>query len=231
MVIDLINGALRTLGVLASGEQAKPSEAQDALEYLKQMLDSWSNEGLLIHALTHEAFTLSSQRSYTIGTGGDFNTTRPTTIESARIRDSGGLENPVEIASLNLWAGLPLKNTVENWPAYLYYEPTYPLGKIEFSAIPFAGDQLRLVTTKPIATLGLNSVVEFPPGYEKAIRLGLAVELAADYGAEITPVIAANYQQARNVLKRINSVSRMRTMRVDAGLLPSRGYDINTGSV
>lgn len=227
---QLIDGALRTIGVLASGEQAKPSEAQDALQYAKQMLDSWSNEGLLVPALTHESFTLSSKRTYTIGPGGDFDTVRPTTIENVRIRDAGNLETPVSIASLNLWANISLKDTVVNTPDYVYYEPEYPLGRLEFSCIPTAGDTLKLVTTKPITELpALTESVQFPPGYDKAIRLGLAIELAPEYGVEISAAVAAGYRQAIMVLKRTNSKTRMGTVEVDSGLIRKNGYDINHG--
>lgn len=227
---QLIDGALRTIGVLASGEQAKPSEAQDALQYAKQMLDSWSNEGLLVPALTHESFTLSSKRTYTIGPGGDFDTVRPTTIENVRIRDAGNLETPVSIASLNLWANISLKDTVVNTPDYVYYEPEYPLGRLEFSCIPTAGDSLKLVTTKPITELpALTESVQFPPGYDKAIRLGLAIELAPEYGVDVSQVVAAGFRQAIMVLKRTNSKTRMGTVEVDSGLVRKNGYDINHG--
>lgn len=227
----LINGALRSIRVLASGEEAKPSETQDGLEYARQMLESWSNEGLLVNALTHESFTLSSKRTYTIGSGGDFDTVRPTTIENVRIRDPGGLETTVTIASLNIWAGIDLKDTVVNAPNYVYYEPEYPLGRLEFSGIPTTGDTLKLVTTKPIEELpALTESVQFPPGYDKAIRLGLAIELASEYGVDIPPEIALNFRQAIMVLKRINSKTRIGTIEVDSGLTQQkRGYDINHG--
>ncbi len=227
---QIIDSALRMIGVLASGEEAQPAEAQDAILYAKQMLDSWSNEGLLVPALTHETFYLTNQRSYTIGPGGDFDTIRPTTIENARIRDSGGLEQPVTITSVNQWASIRLKDTEVNSPSYLYYEPEFPLGRIEFSALPQAGDTLKLITTKPITELpALTGQVSFPPGYDRAIRLGLAIELAPEYGKQLDQVIAAQFRQAIMVLKRINSRSRAMTLEVDPGLTLQRGYDINHG--
>ncbi len=227
---QLIDSALRMIGALASGEDAQPAEVQDALLYAKQMLDSWSNEGLMVNALTHESFTLTGSRSYTIGPGGNFDTIRPTTIESARIRDAGGLETPVTIASQNIWTGIHLKDTSEYSPSYLYYEPEYPLGRIEFSALPTPNDTLKLITTKPITELpALTEQVSFPPGYERAIRLGLAIELAPEYGKQLDQVIAAQYRQSLAVLKRTNSRTRDLTMQVDSGLVLRGGYDITSG--
>lgn len=226
----LIDSALRSIGVLASGEEARPAELQDALLYAKQMMDGWANETLLVPALVHETFTLTSARQYTIGPAGDFDTVRPTLIEHARIRDAGGLERPVEIVSLNIWAEIGIKDTIHDWPSYLYYEPSYPLGVIRFSANTRAGSELKLVTSKPLAELpALTSETEFPPGYERCIRLGLALELAPEYGKQVDPVIAAQYRQARAVLKRTNSATRTGTLKVDGGLLQPRGYDIYSG--
>ena len=226
----LLEGALRKIGVLAAGEEAEASELKDALEIANEWLESLSNEGLLIYALTHESFTLSSQRTYTFGPGGDFDTVRPITIESVRIRDSGGLEEPVEIASLNKWAGIRIKDTVLTYPDYAYYEPTYPLGTFYFSAIPVENDAVKIVSTKQLSALPALTVdVDLPPGYKRFIRLGLAVELAPEFGKTIDPVIAATFRQATAVLKRTNSKSRMGTLEVDRGLTQRRRYDINQG--
>ena len=227
----LLEGALRKIGVLAAGEEADAPTLQDALEIANEWLESLSNEGLLIYALTHESFTLSSQRTYTFGPGGDFDSVRPITIEDVRIRDAGGREEPIEIASLNKWAGIRLKDTVLTYPDYVYYEPTYPLGTFSFSAIPVANNTVKIVSTKQLSALpALTVEVDLPPGYSRFIRLGLAVELAPEFGKSIGPEIAATYRHATAILKRTNSKSRMGTLEVDKGLLQGRrGYDVNQG--
>ena len=78
---QIIEASLRTIGVIASGEEAKAHEINDALEAAKQMMDSWSNHGLMLYALTHETFSLTGNRTLTIGDGGDIDTTRPVAIE------------------------------------------------------------------------------------------------------------------------------------------------------
>ena len=226
----LLEGALRKIGVLAAGEEAGPSELQDALEIANEWLESISNETLLLPALIHESFTLSSQRTYTFGPGGDFDTVRPITIENVRIRDSGGFEEPVKIASLNKWASIRIKDSVLTYPDYAYYEPAFPLGTFYLSAIPVENDIIKIVSTKQLSALpALTADVDLPPGYKRFIRLGLAVELASEYGKTVDPVIAATYRQATAVLKRTNSKSRMGTLEVDRGLTQRRRYDINQG--
>lgn len=227
---QLIEASLRTIGVLASGEQAKPAEIQDAILTATQLLASWSNEGLLVNALTHEEFTLTGQGSYSIGVGGDINTIRPTTIENVRIRDAAGTETPIKMVSMNIWADVSVKNIVEYAPDFVYYEPSYPLGILKFSGIPVTGDILKLITVKPITDLpALTAETSFPPGYERAIRLGLALELAPEYGRNIDQLIVGEYRQAISSLKRTNARHRTRTLKVDPAMLRGRSYDINKG--
>lgn len=228
----LIDSALRSIGVLASGEEARPTELQDALLYAKQMLDSWSNETLLVPALVHEQFDLTLQNEFTIGDGGDFDTVRPTTIEHLRIIDTEGNSLPIDLVGLNTWANIPIKDTVQTFPKYAYYTSSNPLGVLRLSGIPVAGgNKLAMISAKPITDLpALTAEVSFPPGYDRAIRLGLALELAPEYGKDVTAVMAAQYAQARKVLKRINSLSRNRDLEMDPGLTyEAGGYDVYSG--
>lgn len=48
--LDLIKSALREIGVLAAGQAARASDAQDALDMLNRMLASWEQRGVVIGA-------------------------------------------------------------------------------------------------------------------------------------------------------------------------------------
>lgn len=67
---DLINGALRSIGALESGEQPDPDASADALGMLNDMLAQWSNERMLVFFTTEIVFPLTNTQSYTIGPGG-----------------------------------------------------------------------------------------------------------------------------------------------------------------
>ena len=227
---QLIDSALRSIGVIAAGEQAPAHEMNDALLTVKQMLDSWSNDSLAVFALVHEDFPLTGGRTFTIGPGADFDTVRPFAIEHMRIRDAGGREAMVRLASFNEWAGIALKDTVVTFPWRAYYEPNFPVGTLYFDTIPEPGNLLRMTNRKPLADLpGLTEDMEFPPGYERVIRLGLAMELAPEYGKEISQLAAMQFASAYQAIKRTNSRSRMLTLEVDSALTRSRSYDITHG--
>lgn len=227
---ELIDSALRSIGVLAAGEEAKPDELSDAIQYCKAMLDSWSNDSLMVPAYTREEFTLTSARSYTIGPGGDFDTVRPLHLRNMRVRDQGGLETVVTISSLEQWASEPLKDSERYAPSYAYYENTYPLGTIQLSSFTTPGDKLLLISAKPIEELpALTGDVTYPPGYDRAIRLGLAIELAPEYGKEVGAVTGSLYRAAIAGLKRTAAANRVPTLEVDQGLRRSRRFDITHG--
>lgn len=85
--LGIIKSAMRKVGVLTKTENPSADEAQDGLEMLNDLLSSFSNDSMVIYARYSEDFTLSGGTgSYTIGTGGAFNTARPVKIISAFIR-------------------------------------------------------------------------------------------------------------------------------------------------
>lgn len=65
---DLIRSAMRKIGVLASGEPLTDSEGADGLQTLKQMVDYWSTQHLLIPITSKVVMQLYANiKEYTIG--------------------------------------------------------------------------------------------------------------------------------------------------------------------
>lgn len=228
-VSKLIQSALRTIGVLAANEQPTADEMQDGLMYLQQLMASWQTESLMVRAYNRETFTLLEQRDYTIGPGMDFDTVKPLQVISAYTQDPTGLQKRVTVTTRNQYDAIPIKDVTRNWPSYLYYDPN---GMIRFTNITVPGDLLVLTMLKPYdVQLELHADDVFPAEYERAVRLGLAIEMAPEYGKRITEVEVAQYRQAITGIKRINASDKALTMEVDPALVRSRGYDIHNGPV
>ena len=228
---DLVKQSLRGIGVLESGEEPSPEELNDSYEIATQMVEDWSNESLLIYGSTHESFaidTVGAANNYTIGSGATLNTARPLQIINLRDRDSSGHETPIKIVGLSQWAGLSNRNSVSR-PKYAYYNPDYPTGTLYLDSIPESGHFLKFVSYKQFTALpALDSDVDYPPGYERCIRLNLEVELAIAFERPVNAVTARLAASAKRKIKRTNS--RPLNMKVDGGLQSRRGYyDINTG--
>lgn len=224
---DIIKGSLRDIGVLATGENPSSEEANDALELLNQMLDSWYNEKLIIYNIVKEEFTLvAGTQSYTIGSGATFNTSRPQKVESALIKD-GNTEYQVVEVDLDTWSEIADKTTTSDLPTMFYREGSYPNDTYYFWPVPSAANTLVLHSWKPLAQLaGLSTSLSLPPGYLRAIRSNLGVELCPQFGKEPTPTLSRIAIESKANIKRMN----IREYLLDGNPLPTRRtYSILTG--
>lgn len=69
--LDIVTGALRSIGALESGETPDAPTANDAFDLLNDMLAHWSNDRMMIHYVTEVVWPLTTNKyQYTIGPGG-----------------------------------------------------------------------------------------------------------------------------------------------------------------
>lgn len=69
---DICNRALQAIGAISLGETADAATIQGALDMLNDMVDQWSNEGMLIFYQTEIIYTLTANTyQYTIGPNGN----------------------------------------------------------------------------------------------------------------------------------------------------------------
>lgn len=212
---DVIETSLRLIGVLASGETASDSEANDAFNSMNRMIKNWSIEGFLVFKVVRESFALViNQQSYTMGTGGSFNTSRPTQILYAGTVQND-VELPVAIYNPQLWSQITLKSTQSTIPEVIYPEGTYPLETINVWPIPSGASDLILYSLKELSQFtSLSEEISLPPGYEDAITYNLAKRLAPEYGKPLRNDVAMEAAELKTNLKRKNT--RASYMRSDA---------------
>jgi hypothetical protein len=226
--LDLIKGSLRLIGVLASGETPSAEESTDALSKLNNMIKSWNVEGLLVFKVTREEFTLTSgQSSRTMGSGGNFNSTKPNKIIRVGLKQ-GTTETPIKIYTAIEWAEISQKS-LSGTPQGIYPEGTHPLETINFYPVPSAADTLVLYSEKPISSaLALSDTLSMPDGYEDALEHNLAVRLAPEYGKTLDPLVYELAKTLKTQLKRKNSKPRL--MKSDAfGMTNGGAFNFETG--
>lgn len=190
-------------GTLTTNEQT------ECLAELNSMLDSWSNENLMIHQLSQTSFALTaSQGSYTIGSGGDFNMTRPTKlVEPCFIRDGDGFDSPLKIIDMVTYGRFGLKSTDGSYPEYIAYNYGYSAtstGTVFFYPEPQAGLSTFINTLQPLlnfSTLTHNAM--FPPGYQLAIESNYAIHSAAGL-IEVSPELARIARESKAAIKGTN---------------------------
>lgn len=205
--LDIINGAAKLIGVQFKSEQLDTDEANDALVQLNDMLDSWSNDNLVIYADTDESFPLTGAASYTMGPSGAFNTTRPMLINFVVIR-VGGVDYTLDLISQEQYAEIAIKSTQAQIPAYYTYDNAYPLATLQFWMVPTAGSTLYISSNKPLANLSsLTASVALPPGWNRALKYNLAMEMAPQYGAQVSQMVADGAKKSLGAIKRSTSAN------------------------
>ncbi len=209
-VQNIINSALTLIGVIAAGESPAPEESTDALLVLNDLITSWDVERLVIYATNRATYNLIiSQQTYTIGqgAGANFNAARPTSIWAANIINSAGLAFPMKLVTKEEWASIPEKSVTGAVPRELWNDNGYPNSTLYLWPIPSAGStQLELYTWQQLTTfVNLTDTFDFPPGYERAIRFNLAVELASEYGREIPQTVGQIAMDSKNAIRGLNA--------------------------
>lgn len=179
---DILNSAARSLGFLGDTAVLSAAKATDGLAIFNAMLDSWTGGEVLTAYVTESAsFPLVvGQQTYTIGVGGQINAERPFDIVQAFVRDVNNLDYPLSIIPQNEWNSIGNKNITSQIPTTLYYYTTYPLGVINIFPIPLVNYTIfyfAALNQVPFALLTQTMIM--PPGYERAFKLNLAVEMMA----------------------------------------------------
>ena len=228
----IINGALRLLQVASTDVVLTNDEANDALESLNQMIDGWSNESLMLYHVTREQFTcIPSHNPHTIGPAGDFVTSVPMNIEAATVT-VGGVDYPILPIDYDDYAVIKLKTLQNVYPEYFYFDRSAPaLANLYMYPVPSTASTITLYSRKALTRFtGLTDSIILPPGYERALKYSLAVELAPEYQVSAGQDVIALAIAAKASIKRTNK--RPLTLQIDPAALAVSGkrrFNIYTG--
>lgn len=218
---------MRLARVLGEGETVSAEAASNALTALNDMLDSWNTERLAVYQVRKESLTLTpGSASYTIGSGGNLNTTRPVKIEAAWITRQG-IDYPLTEINSFQYDSIPLKTSQASFSELFWYDTGYPLGTIYIFPVPTEANTLNIRTWVPLnAGLALSDTISLPPGYRRALAFSLAEEIAPEYGVQLLPDVKAKAAKARDDIRQRNAV--MRVMSIDSTIANVRagGYNI-----
>jgi hypothetical protein len=206
----IIRKAMQKVGILTKTEQPSADEASDALDTLNDLFGSIANETSMTSVRSVEAFPLTAnQASYTIGAGGNFNTSRPTSIVSGYIR-SGTIDYPLTpIADVTYDRDIPVKTTA-SIPEFFFFNNGFPTATVTFYPVPLAGYTAYLRMEKPLTTLTLDGTIELPPGWNQYLVYQLAVLLAPEYGVQLDPKVQEVAMQSKDNI--MLTVQKARTM-------------------
>lgn len=234
---DLISAAMRSAGLVASGETPSSEEAADAQTILNQMLEAWSAEKLSVFTLNRNTFSfVASTAAYTVGSGGTFNMARPAKIEYVTVISNANPSQPLELPALKMysdeeWAAVTTKSILNPIPQGVYDDGGFPFRTLTYWPIPSDSSYQTVIGSWAALTqfTDLTTDNTFPPGYIDAIKYNLAVRLAADFDKTLNPAIALFAQQGLARIKTLNVPPI--EVKMDSALASTGGhYDWRTDS-
>jgi hypothetical protein len=206
---ELIDGALRLLGMLAEGETPSAATSQDALFAMNQMIDSWNTERLSVFSTQDQVFSWTPGLIHrTLGPTGDFVGNRPVQLDdSTYFKDpASGISYGIKIINQQQYDGIAVKTVTSTYPQVMWINMDYP--NIDMYVYPVPTKVLEwhfISVTELDQAANLATALTFPPGYLRAFRYNLACEIAAEFGVEPSPQVSRIAMASKRNLKRINN--------------------------
>lgn len=229
----MILNSLIAIGEKVIGDTLSAAEQTHYLAKLNAMMESWSLERLMCYQIVQESLALTaSVGSYTIGTGGAFNTTRPTQIcDPCFTRDSSGVDYPLRLIDAVAYGRITLKTVDGSIPGNLFYDSAFVtgLGTIFLYPEPVAGLTLYINSWKQLQTFAsISTTVVLPPGYQRAIESNFSIEAAGGF-ISVQPEVIKVAKESKAAIKSVNAPTGI--ARLDPGVMarPYGWWDIRAG--
>jgi hypothetical protein len=183
---DFATRALQMLGVADAIDTISSEDADLALTVLNEWIDQLGTQRQAIYTVVRTTKTLANgTASYTIGTGGNIDIARPVWIQNVGlVLDTGAstlTEVPRRLFTDDEWASISQKSLGSGLISGVYYDYAWSsgLGTIYPWPVPNVGTTQLVLYVPTVLTefANLSTSYTFPPGYERAIRTNLAMEL------------------------------------------------------
>lgn len=207
------------------GENPTDQEAEDSLQTLNEIVDKWNIESLMITSTINYDVPLTGKKVYTMGPGGDIDVIRPPSgiLQAYYLMPTSNQEVslPIEIITQGQYNGIAIKDLQITIPQMLYYNADYPLAHVYIYPISSVGKVVITVSDQFMGFSDLDAVIDLPPGYIKALRYNLAVELSTEYGRQLDERIESMAVGAKSFIKANNSTVKREILTCDNALMKS----------
>jgi hypothetical protein len=204
----IIRRALATLGKVGAGEPVQADLLTDAFATLQEMVDNWKTQRLLIPQLTRVEYQLlPGVTAITIGPGGMIDMETPHDVRFAFMVDTLNptLERSIPVYNDEAFAQRPYKTlTGLESVTEVYYERTHPRGTLRVPASAAGGTLVLYVLIGLPGFADLTTDYLLMPGYAKALRYNLALQLAPEYGLQPNGFVFQEAATAIGDIKRLN---------------------------
>jgi len=213
---QLIGDAHRLLGLVASGNALPEADYQDNLRALNQMIDSWNTERLMIYNTIDQVFTWpAGQITRHLGPSGEFVGVRPIALDdSTYYRDpTNNVSFGIKFINQQQYDGIAVKTVTSTYPQVMWINMEYPDISMTVYPKPTRDLEWHFISVQEIdqpATLLTD--IALPPGYLRAFRYNLALELAPEFNMEPSAQVKRIAMTSKRDLKRQNNPDDVMSM-------------------
>ncbi len=111
----------------------------------------------------------------------------------------------LDLISDERYADIVIRDLKSSWPTKLYDNGAYPLRTIRVWPVPQEQYAVELWMWQPLATYDtLDKELNLPQGYERYLRFKFAVEIAPEFGKEVSESVKISLSEAEAAVKRMN---------------------------
>ena len=143
----------------------------------------------------------------TIGPTGDFVGDRPIEIDDATyFKDpQSGLSFGVKLINQQQYDGIAFKTVTSTYPQVMWVNNTFPDMTMTIYPVPIKALEWHIISVEQLKEVdSVATDMTFPPGYLRAFRYNLAMELAPEFGVEPSQQVQRIAMTSKRDLKRIN---------------------------
>lgn len=228
--LQVIQDALGLTNAVGVDQTLTALETSDCLRAFNDLLEMWSTQNLAVFSSATQTFnTVANQATYTIGVGGNWNTTRPVRIADTAYYTVQNITFPVAQVDQEQYDLIPYKTQPGGGTdinQYFLYVNDYPLGLVTLWPVPNAILPITLNIDRVLTQLtSAGGAISFPPGYIDAFVNNLAVKLGPKFGKKMKdfPDVVLDARTSLANIKRANKVQRV--MQYDPAILgDNTGY-------
>ena len=186
--LDIIRGALNLTNAVGVDQTLTASEVSDSLEAFNDLLEIFNTSNLAVYGSGNQTFnTVAGQATYTIGTGGDWNTVRPVEIVDPAYTVINNTSYPVYSMTQAEYNKIPVKTQPQPFAYRYLYVNSFPLGQITLWPVPSQIAPITFTINNQLTAItNAATAISFPPGYAMVFRYKLAIMLAPLFGRRMT---------------------------------------------
>lgn len=227
-MLSLITDALQEIGIIDEYETPNDADSSKALRLANAMLDSWTLDNLTVFVQNNYTYTLVPGKStYQIGPtalAGDFVGPRFNEIDGGFVTYQG-VDFPFEIIDNQTYNDIPLKTQQGQIMQAATFNNNFPLSNVIFWPVPIIAIPVTLLSNQIFSTPAtLQTVLQWPSGYDRAFIKSLALELCPSYGKEASPTLVNLARMAMRSIRRNNK--RSPVMRYDPAITDDRANGV-----